>query len=140
MISYLFTDLSRHILCRCQTSAVVYSIQHDKICQLLATCRRIPPPIKLTSRYNWIIVESGVKHHNSNPQTSAHIGVIFFWCRLFYGRSEIIVVIDQFFSCYRFFNVPISGADPGGGGGAPVRCAPPPLLKLEKIWFFGVKS
>ena len=30
---------------------------------------RFPPPIKLTwpPRYNWNIVESGVKHHNHNP-------------------------------------------------------------------------
>ena len=27
----------------------------------------IPPTIILTSRYNWNIVESGVKHHDSNP-------------------------------------------------------------------------
>ena len=26
-----------------------------------------PPPIKLTARYNWNIVESGIKHHNPNP-------------------------------------------------------------------------
>ena len=25
-----------------------------------------PPPIKLTPRYNWNIVESGVKHHQTN--------------------------------------------------------------------------
>jgi hypothetical protein len=27
---------------------------------------RFPPPIKLTPRYNWNIVESGVKHHQTN--------------------------------------------------------------------------
>jgi hypothetical protein len=31
------------------------------------------------------------------------------------------------------------GGGGGGGGGAP-GARPPPLLKLEKIWFFGVKS
>jgi hypothetical protein len=30
---------------------------------------RFPPPIKLTPRYNWNIVESGVKHHQTNKQT-----------------------------------------------------------------------
>jgi len=45
----------------------------DKVCQWLATGRcfspgtRIPPPIKLTTGYIWNIVESGVKHHSSNP-------------------------------------------------------------------------
>jgi len=28
---------------------------------------RFPPPIKLTARYSWNIVESGIKHHNPNP-------------------------------------------------------------------------
>jgi hypothetical protein len=27
---------------------------------------RFPPPIKLTPRYNWNIVESGIKHHQTN--------------------------------------------------------------------------
>jgi hypothetical protein len=30
---------------------------------------RFPPPIKLTTRYNWNIVESGVTHHQTNKQT-----------------------------------------------------------------------
>ena len=46
----------------------------DKVCQWLATGRwfspgtLFPPPIKLTERYNWNIVESGVKHQNANPK------------------------------------------------------------------------
>ena len=36
--------------------------------------RRFPPPIKLTSRYYWNIVESGVKHHK--PPTTNN-----FWCK-----------------------------------------------------------
>jgi hypothetical protein len=41
-----------------------------KVCQWLTTGRwfspvlRFPPPIKLTTTYNWNIVESDVKHHN----------------------------------------------------------------------------
>ena len=37
---------------------------------------RFPPPIKLTTWYNWNFVESGVKHHNPNPfwvKLEAHI-------------------------------------------------------------------
>ena len=32
---------------------------------------RFPPPIKLTE-YNWNIVESGVKHHQTNNQQTIH--------------------------------------------------------------------
>ena len=35
--------------------------------------------------------------------------------------------------------VTLAGADPGGGGGGAPGARPPPPLKLEKIWFFGVK-
>ena len=31
---------------------------------------RFPPPIKLTPRYNWNIVESGITHHQTNKQTN----------------------------------------------------------------------
>ena len=31
---------------------------------------RFPPPIKLTARYNWNIVESCVKHHKPNQTIS----------------------------------------------------------------------
>jgi hypothetical protein len=54
----------------------VYSIQHYVI-RFVSDLRqvggflrvlRFPPPIKLTAvRYNWNIVESGVKHYNPNP-------------------------------------------------------------------------
>jgi hypothetical protein len=52
----------------------VYSIQHyviQFVSDLLQVgdflwILRFPPPIKLTPRYNWNIVESGVKHHNHN--------------------------------------------------------------------------
>ena len=45
----------------------VYSIH--QVCQWLVALQvlRCPPPIKLTTWYNWNIVESGVKHHNPNP-------------------------------------------------------------------------
>ena len=47
----------------------------NKVCQWLVTSHSLsghgflwvlPPPIKLTATYSWNIVESGVKHHNSN--------------------------------------------------------------------------
>ena len=40
----------------------------NKVCQWPATGRWFSPPIKLTAQCNWNIVESGVKHHNPNPQ------------------------------------------------------------------------
>ena len=30
---------------------------------------QFPPPIKLTARYNWKIIESGIKHHQANLDT-----------------------------------------------------------------------
>ena len=44
----------------------------DKVYQLLARFRwvlRIPPPIKVTPRYNCNSVESGVKHHSPNTNS-----------------------------------------------------------------------
>ena len=35
---------------------------------------RFPPPIKLTARYNWNIVVSGVKHHKLNQ-----IAILNYW-------------------------------------------------------------
>ena len=43
----------------------------DKVCQWLTTgqwfSQGFPPPIKLTPRYNWNIVESGIKHNKPKP-------------------------------------------------------------------------
>ena len=33
---------------------------------------RFPPPIKWPQRYNWNIVESGVKHHDTKPNQQKH--------------------------------------------------------------------
>ena len=50
---------------------VLYSIQHYVI-KFVSDLRssvillRFPPPIKMIPWYNWNIVESGVKHHNTN--------------------------------------------------------------------------
>jgi hypothetical protein len=49
-----------------------YTTLCDKVCQWLATSRWFPPPI---IRYCWNIVESGVKHHQTNKQ-------IHFWLML----------------------------------------------------------
>ena len=57
-----------------------YSIQHYVI-KFVSDLRqidgflRIPPPIKLTQRYNWNIVKKGIKHHNQNhsPKQRLHI-------------------------------------------------------------------
>ena len=38
---------------------------------------RFPPPIKLTPGYNWNIVESGIKHHNTNPNSSESNGWLY---------------------------------------------------------------
>ena len=48
--------------------SVLDTIICDKVCQWPATsrwCSPGTPPLKLTA--NWNIVESGVKHHNTNP-------------------------------------------------------------------------
>jgi hypothetical protein len=37
--------------------------------QRFSPVRRFPPPIKLTPRYNWNIVEREVKNHNQNPNS-----------------------------------------------------------------------
>ena len=51
---------------------------------------RFPPPIKLnTPRYNWNIVESGVKHHQTNKQ------IILPWAcikSLYYTNNEIVLL------------------------------------------------
>ena len=48
----------------------VYSMQYYAI-KFVSYLQQVggflPPPIELTARYNWNIVESGVKHHNPNP-------------------------------------------------------------------------
>jgi hypothetical protein len=53
----------------------VYSIQHyviefvNDLRQVSCFHRalRFPPPLKLTPRYNWNIIESVTKHHNPHP-------------------------------------------------------------------------
>jgi len=57
--------------------------QCDKVCQWLATCRWFSQGTTVSSTnktdrydiYNWNIVESGVKHHNTNNNPSPKI----FW-------------------------------------------------------------
>ena len=53
----------------------VYSTQHYHVMKCVSDMRqvdgflrvlRFPPPIKLTPWYSWNIVESGVKHHQTN--------------------------------------------------------------------------
>jgi hypothetical protein len=45
---------------------------------LMVPC--FPPPIKLTAtRYSWNIVESGVKHHNSNSVFHTLHIIMLFW-------------------------------------------------------------
>jgi hypothetical protein len=38
---------------------------------------RFPPPTKLPSRYEWNIVESGVKHHNPYPTLPFYLFVAY---------------------------------------------------------------
>jgi hypothetical protein len=56
------------------THGKVYLIQHYVI-KFISDLRKVsgflhvlqfPPPIKWPPRYNWNIIESGVKHHNPN--------------------------------------------------------------------------
>ena len=39
---------------------------YDKVCQWLAAGRWFPLPKNWLPKYNWNIVESGIKHHNHN--------------------------------------------------------------------------
>ena len=49
----------------------------DKVCQWLATGLWFSPPIKLTATiYNWNIVESGVKHHQTNKTNTSTGGLV----------------------------------------------------------------
>jgi hypothetical protein len=41
---------------------------------------QFPPPIKLTPWYNWNIVESGIKHHNSYPLTLYLVATWWLYC------------------------------------------------------------
>jgi len=53
-----------HFVIEFQSSYTIFLTLYDKVCQLLAAGRWFfpaPPP-----RYNWNIVESGVKHHKPN--------------------------------------------------------------------------
>ena len=55
----------------------------DKVCQWLATDRwffRFPPPIKLTPRYIWNIVESGIKHHQTNNTVMLIDDILAYLC------------------------------------------------------------
>ena len=60
-----------------------WGVQHyvikfvSDLCQVGGFLRvlRFPPPMKLTATYNWNIVESCVKHHQTNKQTNQTIFV-----------------------------------------------------------------
>jgi len=67
-----------------------YSIQHYVI-RFVSDLRQVgdflwvpwfPPPIKLTPRYNWNIVKSGVKHHSPNPFWPLYFQLRWCLCRL----------------------------------------------------------
>ena len=50
----------------------------DTLCgKLFSPCTPVSPPIKLKTRYNWNIVESGVKHHNPACYCTVHAYVVF---------------------------------------------------------------
>ena len=61
----------------------VYSIKHYVIkcvsdLQRVSVFLRFPPPRKLTTpRYNWNIVESGVKHHKHTPPNSLLVCTLY---------------------------------------------------------------
>ena len=60
---------------------------------------RFPPSIKTDTQYNWNIVESGVKHHNTNPLTYLIIGninLILRWCMKFHVTGSIRWIYHAF--------------------------------------------
>ena len=88
----------------------MYSIQHYVI-KFVSDMRqvdgflRFPPPIKLTARYNWIIVESGVKHHNPNQHKTIYAcsSVRYDWFNLSkFIKSNLSLHIIYKTFCFRF--------------------------------------
>jgi hypothetical protein len=66
-----------------QAHGEVYSIQHDVITFVSAlrdigNFLRFPPPINWPPWYNWNIVESGVKHHNTSTINLLILGLVWF--------------------------------------------------------------
>jgi hypothetical protein len=81
----------------------------------------------------------------SDHKRKAKFNSLFpFWCcvpdSIRGGNSSPITTKSHMDTFFNFFSNKIqsllSGADPGGC----TQCVPPPLLKLEKMWFFGIKS
>ena len=69
----------------------------DKVCQVGGFLRVVwfPPPIKLPTRYNWNIVESGAKHHNPKP-----INILFL-------KAISIFLNHQYILLYLILNTPL---------------------------------
>ena len=94
--NYLCNQCYHHSNCEFESrTGEVYSIQHYVI-SLSVICGRsmvlfwyssFLHQLNWSSRYNWKTVESGIKHHNSNPGCRVHddcsiILIGIFWCNL----------------------------------------------------------
>jgi hypothetical protein len=89
------------------THGEVYFKQHyviNFVSDLRQICGflRFPPPIKLTPRYNWNIVESSVKHHNTNQYFILVLNCL--------GQNETQFIYsynyrDDFFQLFNWFQL-----------------------------------
>ena len=81
--SWIYTTCAissyHHESCESESRSILYTTLSNKVVSDLQQVGgflwvlRFPPPINWPPRYNWKIVESGVKHHNSNPNPSTEI-------------------------------------------------------------------
>ena len=97
-------------------SGMVYTIQHYMI-KLVSDLRQVGGFLWFPPRYNWNIVESGVKHHKLNPNRSGmvytiqHYMTVQAWCTRYniiwpfrhgvhdttlYDRSGMVYVIQHY--------------------------------------------
>ena len=71
-----------------------YIIICDKVCKVGGFLRALRfPPIKLTAKYSWNIVESGVKHHNPNPNwiyLTSILSCVYFILLLLYFKYTMM--------------------------------------------------
>ena len=89
-----------------QAHGEVYSIQHDVITFVSALrdignflqVLRFPPPINWPPWYNWNIIKTGVKHHNTSTINLLILGLV--WFRFWF---LVFTTIFQLYSGSYFF-------------------------------------